>query len=100
MLTTVTLEQENTAASLLIKVDNKWVPLAFFDSNTVRSSSLSLVVQAGETIYLKCKSEPFFGAVRTTNGVESGGQVRLHVFGNLEEIDTIGEPEAKRARVF
>ena len=56
----VTLGQANTAASLLIKLENnKWVPLAFFDSKNSRNSSLNLVIQPGETVFFKVKQEPY-----------------------------------------
>lgn len=51
-MTKVVLEQENTAASLHIKVANgKWAPLEFLHSNEKRTADLRLTVDPGKTVF-------------------------------------------------
>lgn len=97
-MTRVVLEQDNTAAALLIQVEGgRWAPLEFLNSENKRTGNIHLVVEAGETVVFKCRSEPYIGKTLMSNGTPKGGQVRLHLYGNLEEVD-VGEPEAKRPR--
>lgn len=109
VLTKVVLEQKNTAAALLIKLaDGRWSPLEFLDSEHSRTGSINLTVEPGETVLLKCRQEQYFGKQYTAvtcicrnscfcKGTPIGGQVRLHLYGNITE-PTAVEPDAKRAR--
>lgn len=98
ILTKVVLEQENTAAALLVKTDgNNWTPLEFLNSNDHRTGNINIKIPAGETLFLKCREEACWGTTKVINGSNAGGQVRLHVYGNFEEVHEL-QPERKRAR--
>lgn len=109
VLTKVVLEQENTAAALLIKLsDGNWTPLEFLNSENSRTGTLNLTVEPGETVFLKCRQESYLGKTVTRStcscaqmcfckGTALGGQVRLHLYGNIDETNA-SEPDAKRAR--
>lgn len=104
LLTKVVLEQENTAAKLLVKFkyaskfkSASWLPLEFLDSERHRTGDLRVAVEPGVTVFFKCCAEPYFGAQRMQGSISLGGHVRLHLFGNLEDKDAC-EPVPKRAR--
>jgi len=98
VLTKVVLEQENTAAALLIRVaDGKWAPLEFLHSLHKRTVDMSLTIEPGETVFFKCRQEAYFGKQFLTNDIPNGGHVRLHLYGNIREVEAV-EPKAKRAR--
>mmetsp|Transcript_46128 Transcript_46128/g.139812 ORF Transcript_46128/g.139812 Transcript_46128/m.139812 type:complete len:131 (-) Transcript_46128:122-514(-) len=99
VLTKVVLEQENTAAALLIKAEDGWAPLEFLSTSAKRTGDLNLIIEPGETMTFKARQESFFGPTTMANGVAVGGQVRLHMYGNLEEVVNEMEPDAKKRRV-
>lgn len=107
VLTKVVLEQENTAAALLVKVDGAWAPLEFLSASGSRTGALNLVIEPGETVSFMVRRESFFGPTVQVStgddpfgGTPTGGVVRLHLYGNLEEVaGGDGTPEAKRRRI-
>jgi len=101
VLTKVVLDEPNTAAALCVKVDGAWAPFEFLDSEKKRTVDINIAVEPGETVYFMCRDEPYWGKEYTVNGALAGGRVKLHLYGNFCQVDSVdpAEPEVKRVRL-
>eukprot|EP00928_Gymnodinium_smaydae_P009666 TRINITY_DN13618_c0_g1_i1.p2 TRINITY_DN13618_c0_g1~~TRINITY_DN13618_c0_g1_i1.p2 ORF type:complete len:139 (-),score=23.33 TRINITY_DN13618_c0_g1_i1:863-1279(-) len=100
VLTKIVLEQVNTAAAVYIRNerDTTWFPLEFLDSEKKGTADLNLIIDKGEAVFFLCKQDAYFGARHTVGDRKVGGQVVVHMYGNMEEEQSACEPSAKRAR--
>jgi hypothetical protein len=109
-LTKVVLAEVNTAATLWMRVSSpnggdKWVPLEFLHAKDKPTAELNISIDPGETLFMQVQDKGYIGpeTIAVSNGVERrcGGNVKVHLFGNLASVSCEGSeqpPPAKRAR--
>lgn len=103
-LTKAVLAEVNTAATLKIKDGSKWVPLEFLHSKDRPTVELNIAIDPAETLFFRVEEKGYIGPETRTviNGVShpTGGNVKIHLFGNLTTAGSEGseQPPAKRAR--